>query len=74
MGRSTVSDNLLEISDLHIDFPSLERRVQAVRGCDLSVAKGEVMGLVGESGSGKSMTALACLGLVPPPGRVTGGI
>jgi len=48
-----MSDYLLEISDLHIDFPSLERRVQAVRGCDLSVVKGEVMGLVGESGSGK---------------------
>ena len=32
------------------------------------------MGLVGESGCGKSMTAMACLGLVPPPGRVTGHI
>jgi peptide/nickel transport system ATP-binding protein len=73
-GWAGVSDNLLEISDLHIEFPSLERRVQAVRGCDLSVVKGEVMGLVGESGSGKSMTALACLGLVPPPGRVTGSV
>jgi peptide/nickel transport system ATP-binding protein len=69
-----MSDSLLEISDLRIDFPSLERRVQAVRGCNLSVTKGEVMGLVGESGSGKSMTALACLGLVPPPGRVTGSV
>jgi peptide/nickel transport system ATP-binding protein len=74
LGCADVSENLLEISRLHIDFPSLERRVQAVRGCDISVAKGEVMGLVGESGSGKSMTALACLGLVPPPGRVKGRI
>ena len=73
-GRAGVSDNLLEISELHIEFPSLERMVQAVRGCNLSVIKGEVMGLVGESGSGKSMTALACLGLVPPPGRVTGSV
>ena len=32
------------------------------------------MGLVGESGCGKSMTAMACLGLVPPPGRVSGHI
>jgi len=71
---SPVSDVLLEISGLRIDFPSLERNVQAVRGCDLTVFKGEVMGLVGESGSGKSMTALACLGLVPPPGRVTGSV
>jgi peptide/nickel transport system ATP-binding protein len=45
-----------------------------VRGCNLVVARGEVMGLVGESGSGKSMTALACLGLVPPPGRVAGSV
>jgi peptide/nickel transport system ATP-binding protein len=69
-----VNDVLLEISGLRVEFPSLERNVQAVRGCDLSVFKGEVMGLVGESGSGKSMTALACLGLVPPPGRVTGSV
>ena len=69
-----MSENLLEIADLRIEFPSLERTVKAVRGCDLSVVKGEVMGLVGESGSGKSMTALACLGLVPPPGRVTGSV
>jgi peptide/nickel transport system ATP-binding protein len=69
-----MTDNLLEIVDLRIEFPGLERTVRAVRGCTLSVAKGEVMGLVGESGSGKSMTALACLGLVPPPGRVSGSI
>jgi peptide/nickel transport system ATP-binding protein len=74
VGCKRVSQNLLEISNLHIAFPSLEHTVHAVRGCDLSVVKGEVMGLVGESGSGKSMTALACLGLVPPPGHVTGSI
>jgi oligopeptide/dipeptide ABC transporter ATP-binding protein len=72
MGESAV--NLLEIDDLHVEFPGLERTVKAVRGCNLRVARGEVMGLVGESGSGKSMTALACLGLVPPPGRVRGSV
>lgn len=66
--------DLLEIADLRVEFPGLERTVKAVRGCTLSVAKGEVLGLVGESGSGKSITALACLGLVPPPGRVSGSI
>jgi oligopeptide/dipeptide ABC transporter ATP-binding protein len=40
---------------------------------NLTVAKGEVLGVVGESGCGKSMTALAVLRLVPPPGRITGG-
>ena len=69
-----MTGNLLEIADLRIEFPGLERTVRAVRGCTLSIVRGEVMGLVGESGSGKSMTALACLGLVPPPGRVTGSI
>jgi oligopeptide/dipeptide ABC transporter ATP-binding protein len=69
-----VTGSLLEIRDLRIEFPSLDRTVKAVRGASLEVAKGEVMGLVGESGSGKSMTALACLGLVPPPGRVTGSV
>jgi len=66
--------NLLEITDLRVEFPGLGRSVSAVRGCTLQVARGEVVGLVGESGSGKSLTALACLGLVPAPGRVTGSI
>ena len=69
-----MTSDLLEITDLRVEFPGLERTVKAVRGCTLSVTKGEVLGLVGESGSGKSITALACLGLVPPPGRVTGSI
>ena len=69
-----MTGDFLEISDLRVDFPGLHRTVQAVRGCTLAVKRGEVMGLVGESGSGKTMTALACLGLVPPPGRVAGSI
>ncbi|MEZ5924195.1 MAG: ABC transporter ATP-binding protein [Hyphomicrobiaceae bacterium] len=69
-----MAESILDIADLTVTFPGLERTVQAVRGVDISVDRGEVMGLVGESGSGKSMTALAILGLVPPPGRVSGSI
>ncbi len=69
-----MTNTVLEIRDLWVEFPELGRTVQAVRGCVLEVRKGEVLGLVGESGCGKSITAMACLGLVPPPGRVRGEI
>ena len=69
-----MSEEVLAVRDLRIEFPELFRTVKAVRGADLSVCRGEIMGLVGESGCGKSMTAMACLGLVPPPGRVSGHI
>ena len=47
--------------------------VKAVDGVDLTVQKGEVLGLVGESGSGKSVTSLSVMGLVDQPGRVVDG-
>ena len=57
------AEPILAIGDLAVDFPLLSGTVEAVRGCSLSIGKGEVMALVGESGCGKSMPALACLGL-----------
>ncbi len=61
---------LLEIEDLHVDFPAQRGTLHAVDGVSLSVDEGEVLGIVGESGSGKSVTMLALMGLVAFPGRV----
>ncbi len=64
-----MTDDLLRIDALHVAFG--EREV--VRGVDLRIAPGEVVGLVGESGSGKSMTALALMRLLPGGGRISSG-
>src|SRR5215831_1137635 len=61
---------LLEIEDLHVDFPSAGAVMRAVEGVSLSLDEGDVLGIVGESGSGKSVTMLALMGLVAFPGRV----
>jgi peptide/nickel transport system ATP-binding protein len=56
---------LVEISDLHVTFDRQGREVRAVRGVDLQIGRGEILGLVGESGSGKSVLGLSLLGLLP---------
>ncbi len=64
---------LLEISGLRTWFFTADGVVKAVDGVDLTVGKGEVLGLVGESGSGKSVTMLSSLRLVSDPGRIVAG-
>jgi dipeptide transport system ATP-binding protein len=61
---------LLEIENLSVTFPSQNGMVRAVDGVNITLEKGEVLGIVGESGSGKSVGMLALMGLVPYPGRV----
>jgi dipeptide transport system ATP-binding protein len=61
---------LLEIEDLHVEFPTQAGVLHAVEGVSLSLDEGEVLGIVGESGSGKSVSMLALMGLVAYPGRV----
>jgi oligopeptide/dipeptide ABC transporter ATP-binding protein len=65
-------DPVLQIRDLDVTFPTEDGPVHAVRGLDLDLRAGEVLGVVGESGSGKSVTMLAVLGLLPKQTKVTG--
>ena len=69
-----MSETLLEINDLHVTFPGTNGEVHAVRGLDLTVHAGEVVGIVGESGSGKSVSMLSVLGLHGPAAKVTGSV
>ena len=68
----TLTDTVLEVERLTIDLPSKGEPIRVVDGVDITVARGQVLGIAGESGSGKTMTALALLGLLPS-GAVTGG-
>ncbi|HET7629720.1 MAG TPA: ABC transporter ATP-binding protein [Bacillales bacterium] len=65
---------LLEVKDLEISFDTYGAEVQAVRGVNLELEKGEALAIVGESGSGKSVTSKAIMKLIPsPPGRFKNG-
>lgn len=67
-------ERILEVNDLHISFDTFSGEVQAVRGVNFHLNKGEALAIVGESGSGKSVTSKEIMRLNPsPPGRVKSG-
>ena len=69
-----MNETLLEVKDLKVSFATYAGQVQAVRGVNFSLAKGEILAVVGESGCGKSVTAKSIIGLNPtPPSHVDGG-
>ncbi len=66
------ADVVLSLRDVRVSFSTLLGEVQAVRGVDLDVHAGEIVGIVGESGSGKSVTFLGMMGLLPKSAKVSG--
>ncbi|RJL20756.1 ABC transporter ATP-binding protein [Paracoccus siganidrum] len=66
-------NTLLEIRELRIEARNAQGWTEIVRGVDLTLNRGEILGLIGESGAGKSTLGLAAMGHVKPGCRVSGG-
>lgn len=65
--------SLVEIRDLHLEIDHLSGTAAVLHGVNLSVKRGELLGLVGETGSGKTLTAMSILRLLPAGARLTKG-
>lgn len=69
-----VMNAILKIEDLKVQFHTRKGTATVINRLNLSLYRGETLGIVGESGCGKSITALSIMGLVPcPPGEVANG-
>jgi peptide/nickel transport system ATP-binding protein len=64
---------LLEVKHLRVEFPTRRGMLVAVDDVSFHIDQGEVLGVVGESGAGKSLTGMAIIGLLEPPGRIGSG-
>lgn len=68
-----MKEKLLEVKGLKTSFYTHLGEVQAVRGINFSVNKGESLGIVGESGSGKSVASMSIMDLLQSPGKIKDG-
>lgn len=64
---------LLTVENLTVTFPNRHGATNAIENVSIHVEPGEILGMVGESGAGKSMTGAAIIGLLEPPGHISGG-
>ncbi|TXN72633.1 ABC transporter ATP-binding protein [Methylobacterium sp. WL6] len=64
---------VLSVRDLRVEFATRRGILKAIDGVSFDIARGEILGVVGESGAGKSVTGAAVIGLIDPPGRISGG-
>jgi len=63
----------LEVRNLSVDFDTRQGPLRAVDNISYRIERGRTLGVVGESGCGKSVSALAVMGLIDPPGEVSAG-
>src|SRR6201990_2715381 len=68
-----MSEPLLKVEHLRVEVPTRRGVLTAIDDVSFDIAPGEILGVVGESGAGKSLTGAAIIGLLEPPGRVSGG-
>jgi peptide/nickel transport system ATP-binding protein len=68
-----MSEPLLEVRGLRVEFPTRRGTLVAVDRVSFAIEPGEILGVVGESGAGKSLTGMAIIGLLEPPGRISEG-
>ena len=69
-----MTESLLEVSNLRVDFRHDGQLVRAVDGLTYAVDRGQTVAVIGESGSGKTVSSRAIMGLLPPSASVTGSI
>ena len=72
-GSAGPGDVVLDIQGLAVEYQSRGSVMRVLPGVNLTISRGEVVGLVGESGSGKSTLALTVLRLLPANGKIAGG-
>jgi oligopeptide transport system ATP-binding protein len=73
VGFDPNAEHLLDVRDLHVEFPTDYGVVRAVNGLSYTLDRHETLAILGESGSGKSVSALAVMGIIESPGRIPKG-